>query len=604
MATARGWLANRWLTFVAGLCAAVPVMASTVSALSDGWIPAGDQAIIATRAYDVFTSHTPLVGQHSDAGALIGRTVYSLGPMLYWPLALPARFGSPGTLTLTIGLVNTLAIIGVVALARRRGGRALMFVTAIALALMCRSLAPEVLHDIWNPSAALLPFTLLIFLCWSVACGEHRLLPLTVLVASFVVQCQLAFLAPSLGMLAVGLAGLTVSRMPFRARRQAPEPSRRGADPARRSRGSVWRWALAALLVALICWTPPAIDQIEGKPGNLTEVVRTATAKQSKLGSTVGWHAVVRAIGVPPWWLRNPKSPWQRKAEVRTASSTLATVSCLLLLCALLAIAAVGLLRRRTDLWAGAVICLALCASLAADAAATPTPRLFSSTLGYTMWWGSPAGMFVWVMLGFSAAVMLGARFTSRLRVRSLSRPRLPAVASTVGVGAAALAGAAVATGQQPDYHLPEYRPLGAMFAGLNRDVPKGRTVRLIGSLGDETFRFKMAARFALVRRGIRPLSPGTDTRLGSWYELHRHRYDCTVYLNDGNRSPARGAAVIARLTFNDSTGSYPISVWVSRAGCPRSGSTNPRVSSASWTAPSSRPAGSLGPLAELRGGS
>ena len=594
MAAARDWLAECWLTFVVGLCAAVPVIASTISALADGWLPAGDQAIIATRAYDVFTSHTPLVGQHSDAGAVIGQSVYSLGPMLYWLLALPARFGSPGTLTLTIGLLNTLAIVGVVALARRRGGRALMFVTAIALAVMCRSLAPEVLHDIWNPSTALLPFTLLIFLCWSLACGEHRLLPLTVLVASFVVQCQLAFLAPSLGMVAVGLAGLTVSRMPLRARRQAPEPSRRGADPPPSGqgadpppgrRGSVWRWALAALLVALICWTPPAIDQIEGKPGNLTELVRTATAKQSKLGATVGWHAVVRAIGVPPWWLRNPKSPWQRKTEVRTASSTLATVSCLLVLCALLAIAAVGLLRRRTDLWSGSVICLALCASLAADAAATPTPRLFSSTLGYTMWWGSSAGMFVWVMLGFSAAAMLGDRFTSRLRVRPPSRPRLPAVASAVGVGAAALAGAAVAAvaaGQQADYHLPEYRPLGTMFAGLNRDIPKGRTVQLIGSLGDETFRFKMAARFALVRREIRPLSPGTDTRLGSWYELHHRSYDCTVYVNDGNRSPERGAAVVARLMFRDSAGSYPISVWVSRAGCPRHPSISPQGSSAS----------------------
>jgi hypothetical protein len=186
------------------------------------------------------------------------------------------------------------------------------------------------------------------------------------------------------------------------------------------------------------------------------------------------------------------------------------------------------------------------------------------------MWWGSPAGMFVWVMLGFAAAAMLGDRFPSRLRGWSGSRLRLPAVASVAGLGAAALAGAAVAAGQQPDYHLPEYRPLGAMFAGLNREVPKGRTVRLIGSLGDETFRFKMAARYALVRRGIRPLSPGTDTRLGSWYELHHHRYDCTVYVNDGNRSPARGAAVITRLTFKDSTGSYPMSVWVSRAGCPQ----------------------------------
>jgi hypothetical protein len=121
-ATERWWRRDRWVTLAAGLCAAGPVIASTLRALLDGWIPAGDQAIIATRAYEVFTSRTPLVGQHSDSGALTHQAVYSLEPMLYWLLALPARFGSPGTLALTMGLANTAAIVGVVALARRRGG--------------------------------------------------------------------------------------------------------------------------------------------------------------------------------------------------------------------------------------------------------------------------------------------------------------------------------------------------------------------------------------------------------------------------------------------------------------------------------------------------
>src|SRR6202011_1452960 len=208
VAAARWRLAEHWLAPVVGLCAAGPVIASTARALSDGWLPAGDQANIATRAYDVLSSHTPLVGLHSDVSAVTHQAVYSLGPMLFWLLALPARLGSPGTLVLTMGIVNAAAIVGAVVLARRRGGLTLMFVAGIAIVLMCRSLAPEVLHDVWNPSAGLFPFTLLIFLCWSLACGEYRLLPITVLVASFVVQCQLAFVPPVLGLLAVGLIGL------------------------------------------------------------------------------------------------------------------------------------------------------------------------------------------------------------------------------------------------------------------------------------------------------------------------------------------------------------------------------------------------------------
>ena len=87
----------------------------------------------------------------------------------------------------------------VVALARRRGGSLLMFATALAVVVMCRSLPTEVLSTPFNPGAALLPFTLLIFLCWSLACGEYRLLPITVVVASFVVQCHLTYATADVG---------------------------------------------------------------------------------------------------------------------------------------------------------------------------------------------------------------------------------------------------------------------------------------------------------------------------------------------------------------------------------------------------------------------
>jgi hypothetical protein len=557
-----------WLALVLGVCAAGPVIAATIHALIDGWLPAGDQANIATRAYDVFTSRSSLVGLHSDASAAINQPVYSLGPMLFWLLAVPARLGSPGWMTLTMGLLNTAAIVGVVVLARRRGGRTLMFITAIALVLMSRSLAPEVLHDMWNPSAGLFPFTLLIFLCWSVACGEYRLLALTVLVVSFVVQCQLAFLPPSLGLMAVALAGLGV------ALRRSAAASR--ADAPRRS-GALWRWLLAALVVALACWTPPLIDQIEGKPGNLTNVVRAATANTPKLGAAVGWHAIVRAVGVRPWWLRNPASPWDRKFEVRSSASAAATVTTVLILLALLVIATIGVVRRRAELWAGALIALAACAGLFAVAEATPTKRVLAETLGYTMWWGSPAGMFVWAMLAW-AGVSLLAELAPALR-------RMPALASAAAVAAVAAGAAAVALAERSDYHQPEYRPLAKLYAGLHRGVPARRTVMLVGYLGNRTFRFKMAARFAMVRRGIRPLSPGIDVRLGHWYELDHHRYDCAVYVQDSSRRPAPQATRVAHFSFDDGTGTYPVTVWVSPAGCPPGGALPRRASSSRGSA-------------------
>ena len=179
-------LAGWPLTVAAGAAAGIPVVASTVRAVRVGWEPTDDKAIIATRAYDVLTGHTPLVGQYSEAGYLIGQPTHDLGPMLYWLLALPARLGNPAGMAVTMGIVNLAAVLATVALARRCGGRPLMLATAAAIPVMCMSLAAETFHDIWNPAVALFPFLLLIFLCWSVACGEARLLPLAVLVASFV----------------------------------------------------------------------------------------------------------------------------------------------------------------------------------------------------------------------------------------------------------------------------------------------------------------------------------------------------------------------------------------------------------------------------------
>jgi hypothetical protein len=187
---------------------------------------------------------------------------------------------------------------------------------------------------------------------------------------------------------------------------------------------------------------------------------------------------------------------------------------------------------------------------------------VLAETLGYTLWWGSPAGMFVWVMAGWGVARTLARA--------GLPEWRAPAVASVAGVVALAGASAAVALAERPDYHLSEYRPLAAVYAGLKRGIPPRRTVLLIGALGNQTFRFKMASRYALLRRGIRPLSPGKDVRLGSWYEQDHRRYDCVVYVKDGVTRPSHSASLLTSTSFDDGTARFPVTVWSAPAGCPR----------------------------------
>jgi hypothetical protein len=579
------------LTLAAGLAAAIPVIGATVKAVQAGWVPVADRGIIATRAHDVFTSHMPLVGQYSLAGEVTGRVTHSLGPMLFWLLAPTAYNGSDIGMTITMGACNTLCIVGCVALARRRGGRVLMVMTACAIALMCQSLAAETFHDVWNPSAGLFPFTLLIFLCWSLACGEYRLLPLTTLVASFVVQTHLTYLPPTLGLLAVGLGGLAAG---WAVRR------RRGAVHLRRR--SVLAWGLATVLVAAFCWSATIYGQLTEHPGNLTLVAEAASRHKATLGGQVGWHAVVHAVGIAPWWLQTPKSRWQRKYEVRLTPGALATSSTIAMLAALALVAIVALVRRRRDLATLALTALVLCPALASVAASTPTPRRLSATLGYTMWWGSQVGMIVWLTLAWVLLVVVWWGLRKAVRTaRPAGRPTagiaatgpptasqpapgpptaaphagsptagrlaalVPVTLTLAGIAAAAAVGSAVAAQGAPDEHAITYKPIKAIDARLARLVPRGGSVLLEGELDGATMPVKPALRYFLVARGTRVLAPGSFLRLGSWYELYKRPYREALYLSDVPRPPVKRVPLAFAVSFHEGTTVNTVYVWRSR---------------------------------------
>jgi hypothetical protein len=547
------------LTLAAGIAAAIPVVSATVKAVQAGWVPLADRGIIATRAHDVLTNHPPLVGQYTLAGEVTGHVTHSLGPMLFWLLAIPAHDGSTVGMTIAMGTLNTLCIVGCVTLARRRGGRVLMVASACAIALMCQSLAAETFHDVWNPSAGLWPFTLTIFLCWSLACGDYWLLPLTVVVASFTVQTHLTYLPPTLALLAVGLGGLAAGWV-VRRRRKAPGLRRRAKVG----------WALATLLAAALCWSATVDGQLTEHPGNLTLVAEAATKHKATLGSEVGWHAVVHAVGITPWWLQTPKSRWQRKYEVRSTPTVLARRSTVAALAALVLVALVGALRRRRDVATLAVTALVLCPALATVAAATPTPPLLSATLGYTMWWGSQVGMIVWLTVAWAAWLTLAwvvrrvARAAPNRRAGVLAASGSAAL-TILGIAATAAVGKTVAANGKPDEHAPLYRPVKAIDARIAQEVPRGGTVLLEGRLDGATEPIKPAVRYDLVVRGTRVLAPGSALRLGTWYELYNRPYREAVYLSDVPRPPVKHVKLVAQASFREGATKDTVYVWLSR---------------------------------------
>jgi hypothetical protein len=515
------WLAERWLALALGLAASVPIVAAMVERVTSGWQPLADNAVIAVRSLDVLTTRSPLVGQWSlGPSQVLGEDVYSLGPLLYWLLALPARLPGAVWLELTMGLVNVACVLGVVGLAHRRGGRPLMFAVAVAIPVMLASLPAESLSDIWNASVPLLPFTLLLFLAWSLACGEYRLLPLTALVASFAAQAHLSYAPPTLG--AVGLAGLALSRRAVKA-----------------------RWVGAAIAVAAVCWSAPLLDQAIHRPGNLVLLARAAAADDPGLGLEVGWHAVVRAIGILPWWLRDPQVPIERLADLTVAPDAFATGSAVVFLGALVAAAFAGRRRGRGDVLAAVALALVLCVALASVTASTP--QASSAAAGYTLLWAAPVGMWVWLVLGWSFATLLSAP------QRLPAVPRRPA-GLLAGLGLVAAVGGVVAL--SAELRREPYAAMRTIADRLERtELPRGRTTRVeASSAKDASFMalgFQAGVVYAMRRRAISVSAPSMSEVLGPKYGADSGDSQRIIHVAVDNRAP--GGQVIARLAVKES---------------------------------------------------
>jgi hypothetical protein len=540
-------IAKRWLIVAAGLIAALPVIVSTVRVVAAGWVPDSDQAIITTRAYDVLTSLTPLVGAWSSASATVGENIYYAGPLLYWLLALPARLPVDAAFPVAMGAVNTAAVMGAVALANRRGGRPLMFASAAAIPLMCASLRTHVLSDIWASTAALMLMPLLFFACWSLACGDYRLLPLMALVASFAMQGHLVFLLPTIAAVAVGLGGLILVRRA--AAREAPAPDAR----------SLRRWATAGLIVFAVCWSAPLVDQglaWAGSPrghGNLVNLVDAAGARDRPAGAKAGAYSLVRAEGIPPWWLRPPSTEAARTFDIFARPGALAFVSTALMLLGVVSLTAAGWRRGRMDVAAAGVLTLALNGSLAVVTASFPNTHTTIFSYGYTSLWASPLGMWTWLMLGWSAATLYLGRL--RLCVR-----RAPPFAPAAALAAVAVVAVAVATGQGPIRDRANFRATARAIDRLDAALPKPGLVRVRS--------FGLALETAVIddlRRhgGDVRVDRDVGVQLEPIYSRRERRYDEFVEIRPAPSVPA-GTRTVAVVRFP--TSSVPVALTL-RAG-------------------------------------
>ena len=280
---------GRRALLVLGLTAvvALPLFVALGALRTPRWSPLLDLAMTEMRVRDVGTQHTPLVGLLGRLSS-DGEQGSHLGPLSFWLLAPTYRVLGSSAWGLLVGVVvlNVTAIATTLWIALRRGGTALAVGFAAAMAVLVHVYGTMVLTEPWNPYMPVLWWTLTLVALWAVACDDLPMLPVAVFAASFCLQTHISYAGLVAGFAVAALAVFGVRAVRLRGDRPA----------LRRLMG----WSAVALVLGLVLWLPPIIDQATGDPGNMSIVVgHFLDPEDEPIGVERG--AELFAVHLDPW---------------------------------------------------------------------------------------------------------------------------------------------------------------------------------------------------------------------------------------------------------------------------------------------------------------
>lgn len=391
----------------------LPIVVATVRALTTGWLALGDSALLGIRAADVGTRHHPFLGSWSSSSLTLGEEVHNPGPLYLDLVAGPLKALGPSVgLAVGVMAVNVAASVIAVLTARRVDGRrGLMAVTAAIVAIEW-TMGSELLFDIWQPNALVLPMMAMIVVTWALAAADIAALPLALGIGSVIVQTHLSFLYLTLVLVAAGLALAVVGH-----RRGPPGP---GSGRAL----ALWRTPLVASGIVLsVAWAQPLWQQFVGSgPGNLTSLLSAAGRDSSHIGLGRGVELVAARMVLPPWWDRSSYD-----ADVGALPSTVvASIAVAILVAALVvierAVASDRALQRMVD-----VSMVLICGCLVTFAL---MPRNVTGFVPHTWRWLWPASAFVTVSILSAASTLVPPARKTAVRMSAVAVVVLVALAS------------------------------------------------------------------------------------------------------------------------------------------------------------------------------
>ncbi len=313
------------------------------------------------------------------------------GPIFFyavWPVYWLSG-GKPAAARLVPLFINVGCAVGIVWIVRRYFGSIPAVIAGAGVAIIAAHLGASIVASLWNPYSTIMPFALFVCLALGAIVSGRMYLPLTVAVASYVVQTHVAYL-PAVAAVVAVISALAVRQyVRLRARPRAGT----AAGDARVS----GRWLLAAASTAVILWTPPLIDQLTMPPGNLSLLWHFFTTER-------GSHSLADVIrmaapNVSGILLRIPLMIAARYEE--PTPSLLAEV----LLIALIVGLAFALGRSRGEPLR-TLVALTLAALVVALAAAT---RIVGELHAYLFTWMCAIGLLGWTALAVFAVAIVAA---------------------------------------------------------------------------------------------------------------------------------------------------------------------------------------------------
>ena len=275
----------RWVRIMATLVVVTPIVIAAVRAVRNDWFPIGDNALLFIRTADVWTDDHPYLGSWTSASLSVGENMNNPGAFYDWLIAPFAHILSPGpAAAIGVATVNTSMMVGLSAASHRIGGWLFQRWALLFGAVIAWSMGSEMLIDIWQANALILPFVLFLVLAIGVANGDDGLLPWSVVVASLLVQTHISYAY----IFVFVIAGVVAARAWLR-------PSSEWKRPAAISVG------VLALLSA-----PSIYEQFFGPgKGNMSRLLGNASGGDTSLGLADATRIIGSIGSLPPWWGRS-----------------------------------------------------------------------------------------------------------------------------------------------------------------------------------------------------------------------------------------------------------------------------------------------------------